>query len=315
MKKKENNLLERKEVKISMEQISNGLNEYLNYRKSIDNSKSTIDNVNKIVNRFIIFCKSINKECMINDTIHKYVLSLNDKQKSTIDKYLKTLKLFFRYLYEQNITEENLELLFPKTKYLVKSKIPFYWNKENIDKLLKVIDRDTDIGKRDYAIFLIIINLGLRSGDIIRLSLDDIDWNNNQINFYQHKTSQIQCLPLLPDIGNALLEYLLNVRSNAKTDSRTIFLNNDKTSPIKDAQTISKILYKYEKKANIIIDKSFKNGVHSFRNTLAYNLLMNECSLDTISQVLGHVNSNTARIYLKINLEKLKECVLDWRKL
>ena len=205
-------------------------------------------------------------------------------------------------------------MFIPKTKYISKSKIPFYWSEENINKLLNSIQQDSGMGKRDYAILLIIIRLGLRAGDVIRLTLDNIDWNNNQIKIYQHKTTQIQCLPLLLDVKEAIINYIVNTRNN-NIENRTLFLDDKNSNSIKNAKKISRILYKYEKKANIKIDKSFKNGVHSFRNTLAYNLLINEISINTISQVLGHVNPNTTQIYLKIDLEHLRDCVVDWRSL
>lgn len=316
MNKKEEIIFEKKEVKISFEQLNKGLKDYILCRKLNCNSKETITNVSGIINRFISFCRKYNETYITEKEIHCYVTNLRGKQKSTIDKYLKNLKLFFRYLFEQNLVDINFEKIIPKTKYLSKSKIPFYWDEENINKLLNVIDCSSNIGKRDYAILIILIRLGLRSRDIINLKLDDIDWNKNQIKFYQHKTSQIQCLPLLTDVGNAILDYITNIRKKSlNTNTRILFLDNNNLNPFRNAQNVSRILYKYEKKANISIDKSFKNGAHSFRNTLAYNLLLNEQPLDTISQVLGHVNPNTARIYLKIDLNKLKECILDWRNI
>lgn len=110
---------------------------------------------------------------------------------------------------------------------------------------------------------IILIKLGLRSRDIINLNLDDIDWNNNQIKFYQHKTSQIQCLPLLTVVGNAILDYLTNIRKkslNTNTNTRILFLDNKNYNLFRKAQNVSRILYKYEKKANISINKNFKNG-------------------------------------------------------
>ena len=234
--------------------------------------------------------------------------------KSTIDKYLKNLRLFFKYLYEEGYMSINYSLYIPKTKYLLKSKIPYYWNDDDIEKLLSSIDITTINGKRDYAILNLIINLGLRAIDVINLTLDNINWNNNTLVFSQHKTSELQTLPLLPSVGNCLIDYIINAR-NREVKTRILFLNDNNVDIIEKSSKISRILKKYEKKANIIVDKSFKNGVHSFRNTLARKLLDDECTLERISQVLGHVNPNTARIYLKIDIKHLRNCVLDWREL
>ena len=304
-----------KEVfKISVDDFSNYKVDYLEYKKLKYNSVETIKNANNYINTLISFCQKKKIKYITSNVIHDYVLSLDDKQKSTKDKYLKSFRLFFRYLYEYKKIEYNIEKIIPKTKYLAKSKIPFGWSNADINKLLNVIDHNTDIGKRDYAILLIIIRLGLRAGDVIRLTLDNFDWNNDQIKFYQHKTTELQCLPILNDVGNAIIDYILNVRKNNEP-SRILFLDDKNENPINNSKKISRILVKYEKKANITIDKCFKNGVHSFRNALARNLLMNKNSLNTISQVLGQVNPNTARIYLKIDINQLRECVLDWRNL
>ena len=312
MKELKNEILYGKEEKISLDELKKYKVSYLEYKKANYNSVDTIINTNNYINTLISFCEKNNIKYITKDTIHNYILNLDDKQKSTKDKYLKNLRLFFLYLYEYNVIETNFEMFIPKTKYTLKSKIPFYWSEENINKLLNSIQQDSDMGKRDYAILLIIIRLGLRAGDVIRLTLDNIDWNNNQIKFYQHKTTQIQCLPLLLDVKEAIINYIVNTRNN-NIENRTLFLDDKNSNSIKNAKKISRILYKYEKKANITLDKSFKNGVHSFRNTLAYNLLINETSINTISQVLGHINPNTAQIYLKIDLEHLRDCVLDWR--
>ena len=312
MKQNEEKNLKKEVSNLSLEQIINYKRDYLQYKLSIYNSDATIVNVNNYINVFISFCKKNNMKRITKEVIHNYIIALESKKKSTKDKYLKNLKLFFKYLFEQELINADFSRLIPKTKYLYKSKIPFYWSEENINKLLNAIDCNTDIGKRDYAILLLAIRLGIRAGDIIRLTLDNIDWNNNQIKFYQHKTTEIQCLPLLSEVGNSILDYIKNARNNA-LNTRILFLNDNMLDIINSSNKISRILIKYEKKANILVDKSFKNGIHSFRNTLARNLLINEYPLATISQVLGHVNPNTARIYLKIDTEQLRKCVLDWR--
>lgn len=298
------------EVIITKSKFQECLNKYLEYRRYSNNAEQTICNVKNYVNSFINFCNQNKIDSISKDNIHDYIISLNNKQNSTIDKYLKNLRLFFRYLYNEKHVLIQVENLIPKTKYQVKSKIPFYWDDENISKLLKTINREKTIGKRDYAIFLILTRLGIRASDVVRLKLDNIDWSNNQIKFIQHKTKEIQRLPLLPDVGNAILDYIINGRNN-ESNERVLFLTDE--NKILKPQKLSKLLYKYEKKANIQIDKSFKNGVHSFRNTLARKILVNEFPMDTISQVLGQSNPNTAMIYLKIDVEQLRKCILDWR--
>ncbi len=304
------NIMERSIRPLASNLVIDNFDKYLSYKRNLNNSIETIKNQKNYINKFITFIRDTKCNSITKDTIIDYVKTLSVNANSTKDKYLKTLRLFFRYLYEKEYTEINYELLIPKTKYLIKTKIPFYWKNEDINKLLNSIDKNIPNGKRDYAMFLIIIRLGLRAKDVINLKINNIDWKNNQIKFYQHKTSQYQCLPLIPEVGNAILDYILNSRNN-KINMKNLFLNNNKA--IKNSRILTNLLYKYERIANININKKQKNGVHSLRNTLASNLLSNDTPIDTISQVLGHVNLQATLIYLKIDFNKLRECILDWR--
>lgn len=245
------------------------------------------------------------------DDVLKFISNYNNCSKFTIKDYLNYIKLFLKFLYFHNYINEAVYLTIPNVKIPRQSKIPSVWDTKDIMKMLKAIDRDTAIGKRDYAILLLITKLGLRKIDVICLKFQNINWNNKTINLVQEKTSKFVSLPLLDDVALAIIDYIKYGRP--QSDIQNIFITH-----LKEPKAFSKehgnfyaILTKYMKKANIPISKTKKNGVHSLRHTLASELLKNSTPIETISSILGHVNSNTTSIYLKIDIERLRECTLE----
>lgn len=254
----------------------------------------------------ILKTQNIRREHIIN-FLHEF----SGYSKFTIKDYLAMLKVFLKFLYSKNYIKEPFHLTLPQVHNPKQSKIPSVWDTEDIKKLLKSIDRTTAIGKRDYAILLLIIKLGLRKIDVINLNFSDINWNNKTINIVQQKTKEPISLPLLDDVGWAIIDYIKNGRP--KIDIKSIFLTHKE--PIscfsKEHGNFDAILSKYMKKADIPITKEKKNGVHSLRHTLASEMLKKSTPIETISSILGHVNTNTTSVYLKIDIEKLRECVLE----
>ena len=254
----------------------------------------------------ILNLQNIKQEDNIN-----FLNQFQDYSKFTIKDYLSMLKVFLKFLYSNNYLKEPYYLTLPKCYVPKQSKIPSVWNPKDIEKLLCSIDRDTPIGKRDYAILLLIIKLGLRKVDVINLKFKNVNWNNKTINIIQNKTKVPISLPLLDDIGWALIDYIKNGRPKSELDN--IFLTHSKNnySFSQNHGNFYAIITKYMKKSNIPITKEKKNGVHSLRHTLASEMLKQSTPIETISSVLGHVNNNNTSVYLKIDIEKLRECVLE----
>lgn len=245
----------------------------------------------------ILQIEDLNREHIIG-----FISEFNDYSKFTIKDYLAMIKVFLEFLYLNNHVKEPFYRTLPKTYIPKQSKIPSVWNTKDIEKLLKSIDRTTAIGKRDYAILLLIIKLGLRKIDVITLKFSDINWSNKTINIVQKKTKEPVSLPLLNDVGWAIIDYIKNGRP--KNNIANIFLTHKETpsSFSEEHGNFYSILTKYMKKANIVIQKEKKNGVHSLRHTLASEMLKQSTPIETISSILGHVNSNTTSIYLKIDI-------------
>ena len=290
------------------------LTEYLKYIKELDLANSTIYQREYIATLFLYYLqlKEINEISIFSrEDIINFLENFREYSRFTKKDYLTTLKLFLKFLYSKEHINEPFHLKLPKLNIPLQSKIPSVWNKEDIEKILKSIDRNIAIGKRDYAILLLIIRLGLRKIDVINLKFKDINWSNKTINITQQKTHVTITLPLLEDIGWAIIDYVKNGRPRSNISNIFLTHNKNISSFSQSHGNFYAIITKYMKKANIPINKDKKNGVHSLRHTLASEMLKKSTPIETISSVLGHVNSNTTSIYLKIDIEKLRECVLE----
>ena len=198
----------------------------------------------------------------------------------------------------------------PKVRTPRNASIPYVWPKENIQKLLNAIDREDPKGKRDYAILLIAIRLGLRISDIRSLRYSSINWTRQTINLKMIKTGQPIELPLLKDVGWAIIDYLKNGRP--ATNSECLFVRHKAPfNAFGDRNAFGKELHRYIVKAGLNIPGNVVHGMHSLRSTLAGNLLEIKSPLPIISEALGHQSVNTTSIYLKIDLEGLRKCAID----
>ncbi len=198
----------------------------------------------------------------------------------------------------------------PKVRTFRNATIPYVWSKTDLQRLLGVIDRHDPKGKRDYAILLIAIRLGLRISDIRSLKQSSIDWNRKTIKLIMVKTGQPIELPLLKDLGWAIIDYLQNGRP--ATNSECLFVRHRAPfNAFGDRNAFYKELHCYMLKAGLTIPGGQRQGLHSLRSTLAGNMLEVKSPLPIISESLGHQSVNTTSLYLKIDVEGLRQCALD----
>lgn len=234
--------------------------------------------------------------------------------KSVSVKYVGTilhiLRNYLSFIYQKGFTCQDLSLLLPKVRVVRNSSIPYAWKKEDVLKLLDAIDREDPKGKRDYAILLMTVRLGLRISDIRGLKLTSLNWNNKTITLIMQKTKQSIELPLLDDIGWSVIDYLKNGRPVTASDCLFV-RHRPPFTAFGETETFHKSLHRYMVKADLHIPLNEHHGMHSLRSTLARNMLEAQASLPIISETLGHQNINTTSIYLKIDINGLRKCALD----
>lgn len=168
----------------------------------------------------------------------------------------------------------------------------------------------TPKGKRDYAILLLVVRLGLRVSDIRGLKLSSLNWNRKMISLIMQKTKQPLELPLLDDIGWAIIDYLKNGRPQTKSD-RVFVRHRAPFDSFGENESFYRELHRYLVVAKLDIPLDVHCGLHSLRSTLARNMLEAKASLPVISEVLGHKSIHTTSIYLKIDLNGLRKCALN----
>jgi len=186
------------------------------------------------------------------------------------------------------------------------------WTKEELTKLIGAIDRANPKGKRDYAIILIACRLGLRCRDIKNLRMTDFHWAEKKLCFVQSKTRQPMELPLVSDVGWAVIDYLKYGRP--KVDSDYIFVRHMAPFlPFSEEDHLEQLILAYMEKAHIQRLKK-RRGMHSLRHTMASVLLEKETPLPVISDIIGHLDTNSTAIYLKVDMERLAQCPLDFEE-
>lgn len=263
-----------------------------------------------ILQKFFVFLDdagvtSSNK--ITNGLIIKFLTSYSGNSTRYIASIISTLRNYLTFLYQDGIIETDLAICLPKVRVTRNAFIPSVWKQEDVKRLLDSIDRHNPRGKRDYAILLLVIRLGLRVSDIRSLRLTDLNWNRKILSIIMQKTKQPLELPLLDDIGWAIIDYLKNGRP--QTISDCVFIRH--RAPYDGfSSNLSKMLGRYMNRAGVKMSGQ-QHGLHSLRSTLARAMLKNGTPLPVISEALGHQNIQTTSIYLKIDMEGLRNCVID----
>ncbi len=238
-----------------------------------------------------------------------FVNTLAGRSNATVHCTLCSLRVLLCYLYEEKILRKDLSYIVPKIKLDKTSRIPSAYSREEVQKMLECIDRGNPKGKRDYAMLLLAARLGMRAGDICNLTFNNIKWNKNEIELIQEKNKTKAILPLLPEVGSAIVDYLKHGRPT--TDSTTIFVRHYCPIGSLTPPTLHSIVWQYIKLAKITVPDGKKHGPHALRHSLASALLEENIPLPTIAEVLGHTSTDTTSIYLKIDINQLRRCALD----
>lgn len=217
------------------------------------------------------------------------------------------LRSFFRYLLHRGEVPTDLAACVPAVPRWSFSSLPKFLSVDAVQRVLKSCDRQKPLGRRNYAILLLLARLGLRAGEVVALDLDDIDWKEGLIAI-RGKGGKSVLLPLPVDVGEAIADYLR--RDRPRCSVRRLFIR-DRAPHIgfQNSLAISTLSMRALKQAGI---KSSHTGAHVFRHSLATSLLSKGCSLDEIGELLRHQSPNTTTIYAKVDVTALRKLALPW---
>ena len=296
------------------QQFKEAYDSYVTHCSEAGYSKSgTYTRLNRI-KRMLLFFDQHGLSSMQNITaarISEFFRSQIELDSRTVATMLTASRVFFRHLYRKEFIQEDLSKKLPVVKANRKYRLPYIWKQEDLLSVLNSIDRGSPVGKRDYAIMMLVTRYGLRSADVKKLKLTDLRWSENVIEFEQSKTRKLLRLPILRDVGWAVIDYLQNGRPYSEYPE--VFLTC--TVPIRpfgqNSCALNAILTKRVRQAGVRIPREVPKGMHSLRHTLASKMLANDVSLPVISSVLGHVTSEATSLYLHTDIDRLRECALD----
>lgn len=219
------------------------------------------------------------------------------------------LRSFFRFLFQRGETERDLSAAVLPVPTWRLAEVPKYLKPTEVDRLLAACDRTTCVGRRDSAVILLLVRLGLRAGEVVTLELGDIDWRAAEI-IVRGKGSFHDRLPLPQDVGAALAAYLSTDRLPCAT--RRVFLRTRAPhGGFHHASTVSTIVRRALERAQL---NPPNKGAHLLRHSLATGMLRNGASLAEIGQILRHRIPNTTEIYAKVDVDGLRSIARPWPK-
>ena len=276
------------------------------------NRKSVVTHV-RLVAQFLLFLDSRNLRSLQElrpADVTAFVVSRQHLRRTTVAATVSCLRQFLKYLAMRSTVGEDLSRALPSVRVTKDANIPAVWDPETVVKLLAAVDRSSPRGKRDYAILLLAARLGLRTGDICLLRLDDLDWDAAIIDIMQSKTRAALRLPISEEIGEALIDYLRFGRPSS--EHREVFLKlRPPFVPFGDDAHLYKVMVRWRRAAGIDFRGRRQQGLRSLRHTLATQLLRAETPIHVISEILGHASSATTMIYAKADTEALRGAALD----
>lgn len=216
---------------------------------------------------------------------------------------VKGLRGLLRYLHVTGVIGTPLQWSVPAVAYRRDHSLPRGLPSKAVARLLASCDRRRAVGRRDYAVLLLLSRLGLRAGEVAAIQLEDIDWRRGEFQV-RGKGAQLDRLPLPADVGRAIVSYL---RYRPHSQSRAVFvLARAPYCPL-SGQTVSGIVHRACVRAGLPVVHA-----HRLRHTAATELLRAGGSLPEVAQVLRHRQLATTNIYAKVDRRSLRELARPW---
>jgi site-specific recombinase XerD len=218
------------------------------------------------------------------------------------------LRRYCRFLQLQGICGPELAAAVPTSPRWKLATLPRTMTEQQLQAFLLSFDRETALGRRNYAIAVLMAMLGLRASDVAALRLDDLDWRGSSIRIASPKGRRVDMLPLPHRVGQAIAGYLRHGRP--ATSARHVFIRHvaPKDTPLTAAAIRQVAICAYRRCG---FDPQWK-GTHILRHTVAMQLHQRGASLKEVADVLGHRSIETAAVYAKVNLPELASVALPW---
>jgi len=243
------------------------------------------------------------------ERIEKFFLRYAQKMgRSARHSMQSALRGFLRFCLNQGYIQQPMERCVPTLRTYKLATVPRGLTDTQAQQVLRCINRNSHVGRRDYAIVLLLYTYGVRGGQVRALRLEDIDWAQNQLLFKALKHGKDSRLPLTPEVGESLLDYLQSSRPPFFYPH--VFLTcRAPYHPLPHSNSLSAIVQRHIRAAGIEVPNK---GAHAFRHCFATRMLHKGHSLKAIADVLGHCHLGTTFIYTKVEFNALRHVALEW---
>jgi len=275
-------------------------------------TKATIYHCVGFLNRFVAFRFGDTLGNLNDITPHDivdFLRKLRSDGKAPRDKTPPShLRNLFRFLFWSGKTKRDLAASIPRVAQPPRSTLPRYLKPEEVETLLDAVWSADPIGRRNYAMLMVLARLGLRAPEAIAIQLDDIDWRAGTI-LIRGKGKRHDRMPLPEDVGNAIVDY---IRKGRRGRSRTLFVSNKVPyRPFADSQILNSALREAFERTGLRPPQKYV-GSHLLRHSLATDMLRKGASLDEIGDVLRHRSRMTTTIYARHDVDGLRSIALHW---
>jgi site-specific recombinase XerD len=290
------------------------LAQYKHYLKSVlGSAPGALSKHMLFARRFLAFAfksQTLDWQSLSGGAIAQFILQQAERRSGGGRQALAhSVRVLLRYLGARGDIQPGLAAAVPKVREWKHASLPAHLSEAEIAQVLAACDLETAMGRRNYAILLLLSRLGLRSCEVASLRIDDIDWASGAITIRSNKTHRERRLPLPQEVGQALIEYLRHGRPNG-VSHREIFLTLDAPySPFSDSSAVGRVARREMRRANIA---GRSGGAHLFRHTAATQVVRRGASFKDIADVLGHQSLQTTALYAKLDLAALSQVVLPW---
>jgi len=269
---------------------------------------STVTNNRNVARLFLAtraVLPSLGLDTLAGGDVLTFVLEECRQRSVGSSKYVVTgMRSFLRFCHLGGLTPRGLAESVPGVASWRLASLPPALSAADVAKLLKSCDRRTTFGRRDYAVLLLLVRLGLRAGEVANLCLDDIDWRRGELTI-SGKGAKRASLPLPDDVGKAVAGWLS--RGRPKCAAREVFTRVRAPHCGLSTSGISAIVESACKRAGLATVHA-----HRLRHTAATEMLRAGAGLEEIGQVLRHESVLTTSIYAKVDRAALRKLARPW---
>ena len=286
------------------EQSETLIDSFISQKKMLGNADTTLKGKRDRITSFVV---KHPVDSLSESDILEFIASLRCHERLGARVELNIIKDFLNFLHEQNIISRSYSELFPNFRIRKDTARPSVYSPEETIIILDFYkNKDFKCSRRNYCLLLMLAHYGLRAKDVAEVKIDQIDWDAGTITVITSKTKEIVTLPLLPDVGNEIADYIIYDRPQSHDPHIFLSACGCKLAP----STVSGIAQRAICGSGIA-GTNRKHGSHALRSSLATRMMNDDVPLLAISKVLSHASISTTRRYTKVDIKHLRLCELE----